>query len=144
MNTTFTLSPFHPFTLSQFDRRRRPRQACPEGHHDDPVTGPATTGADRLVEGDADARRGGVAIFVDVDEDLVLGEAHLFRGGIDDSLVDLMRDDQFDGFSGEVAGFHGRTKRLGHLVDGKLVDFAAIHLEIMHALGDGLGCARME
>src|SRR4051794_13453232 len=57
--------------------RVRPRQACAEGDEDDDVALLQLSGAPGLVQRNRDARRGGVAVAVDVDEDLVLRQAEL-------------------------------------------------------------------
>ncbi len=104
------VAPSNYLSPSQFHGRCRPCQTCAEGHHNDPVAFAAAPHLARLIQRDRHAGRAGVPVFVDVDEDLLLGEPHLFGRGIDDALIDLVRHDQLHGVRRQAATLHRRAE----------------------------------
>src|SRR5262249_18624808 len=88
---------------SQRQHRTRPGEAAAEGDEDDGIAPLCPSGANRLVQRQRYRRRRGVAVAVEVHHHLVAGKLHVADGGVDDPLVDLVRNQQGDVVGGEAA-----------------------------------------
>lgn len=116
-----------------------PGQACAEGYHDDGVAFFDFSRLHGLVEGDGDRGRRGVAGLIDIDEDFFAGETQMAARGVDDALVDLMRDNHGYIVDGKVALLHGVFDERLHFGNGEFVDFASLHFDVVVAVFEGGG-----
>src|SRR5262245_17851532 len=85
----------------------------------------------RVADGQRDSRRGRVAVFVNILDDLALVEADLVGGGIDDTQVGLVSDEGADVGAGQVVPLQHRSAQLFHLADGVFEDRLAALADIM-------------
>src|SRR5713226_6441461 len=73
-----------------------PGEADTEGHHHDVLVLVDEPGIDGLYHGQRDGGAGGVAVAIDIDEDLVHRHLQPLLSGFDDAQIGLMRDEHVD------------------------------------------------
>src|SRR5207302_6606225 len=82
-----------------------------------------------VVQSDGDGGGGGVAVAVEVHHELGRRDAQLREGGVDDTLVDLVRDDQGEVPDGQAAVGHRLLGQLADGAHGEPEDLAAVHAQ---------------
>src|SRR5918998_6368151 len=123
--TGFSGRDIRPFLPGQ--DARAPDEAGAEGGDRDGRARLQPTFALGLMQRQRDRRAGRVGHRVDVDEDLLLGNAETPRSGLDDALVGLVDDEQVDLVDRELGAHERLVRRLDHALDGVAVDLLALH-----------------
>ncbi len=113
-----------------------PGEACAEGDHDDFVATFDFSFAVGFIERDGDGRSGGVAVFVKIDEDAVVGDGEAVSDGIDDAEIGLVRDDEGDVLGAKLGAFDDGVGRVLHAGDGVFKNLASRHRESGEAFTD--------
>ena len=108
-----------------------PGQAGAEDHQQDKIAALNPARCDGFVEGDGDRCGRGVAVFMQVNEDLLGGGAQSVHYRIDDAPIGLMGDNAGDFRDIQFALRQRLTGSGAHRIDGNLKDFFAVHSQEM-------------
>ena len=119
-----------------FDDGRPPSQARAENDQQNQVAPVDAALLHGIIQRNGHGCGGGVAIFVQVDKDLLGPGAQPFCDGVDNAAVGLMRDDALDLGDIQFAAAQDFLGRGTHGVDGALESFLAVlHVQEMHSIG---------
>src|SRR6202012_4502683 len=97
-------------------------EACADGGEEDEVALFEAVLLESGVHGERDGAGGGVAVAVDVEDDALHGHAEAVRGGFDDALVGLVRDEAGEVGAKDVVALKDSLGGFGHLADSEFVD----------------------
>src|SRR5438034_11412730 len=90
-----------------FDDSGAPGEPCAEDDHQDEIAAMNAARFDGLVQGNGDRGGGGVAVFVEIDKELLGFGAKAFADGVDDAAIGLVWDNAFDAGNINFAAAHG-------------------------------------
>jgi len=106
-----------------------PGQTGPKDDQHDVLATLEGAAAVGFVKGDGNRRCGGVAVFVEIDEDPFVRHGKAVGDGVDDAQIRLMRDDAGDVFRMQAGALDDFFSGLLHARHGMLEDFLALHFE---------------
>lgn len=121
------------------DGRCSPSEAGAEHDEHDMVATFECAGAVGFIQCDGDGGGGGIAVFVEIDEDAFVRDGEAVGDGVDDAQVGLMGDHAGDVFRVPAGAFDDFFCGFLHAGDGDLEDLLALHAEGVWVGGDVFG-----
>src|SRR5205809_369681 len=112
---------------SPADGRAGPGEPRAERGEDEQIAAAEPPGPERLVEGNGNGGRRGIAVPVDIGEDLVGPQSGHLLDHFDDAAIRLVRHQQFHVARREPVGLQRELHGLGHEHRGELEHLAPVH-----------------